>query len=111
MKLILFIQLIKNSYTQTGAMIGRRFVLQRNPLLVAARLRVMSQPVIGRVFQVQLTVALGLEIDDQAVVLDLFDDEGQVVQAAQRFAGNRVGSFNAIHMTHTPAWKYIEHCL
>ena len=58
----------------------------------------MVRVVPGRVFQVKLAVFLGLEIDDEIVIIDAFDNEGQVVEVGQRFAGNRVSRFNSIHL-------------
>ena len=66
----------------------------------AARKRLIAAPeaVPGRILQVQLAVLLGFEIDDQAIVVLVLDDVGHVGQVVQRFAGDRIGRLNAIHI-------------
>jgi hypothetical protein len=55
----------------------------------------MLQQMICRIFQVQVTVKSGLELDDESVVFVIFDDERNIHPLRQPFAGNRISSFNA----------------
>ena len=55
----------------------------------------MFQQMFCRIFQVQVTVKSGLELDDESVVFVIFDDERNIHQLCQPVAGNRISSFNA----------------
>jgi len=65
---------------------------------VVGQILIMFQRMLLRIFQVQIAIKSGLEIDDESVVLEILDDEWHIQQLCQRIAGNRVSSFNAIHL-------------
>ena len=65
---------------------------------MVARIEPGRRPMLIRIAQVQVAIVFGLEVNDETVIVDLLDDVGHVDQLAQRFAGYRVGSFNAIHL-------------
>ena len=65
---------------------------------MVARIEPGRGPMLLRIAQVQVAIVFGLEVNNETVIVDLLDDVGHVDQLAQRFAGYRVGSFNAIHL-------------
>ncbi len=67
-------------------------------------LPVMYESVLIRILQMQIAVVLGLEVYYQAVVVIVFDNIRHIDELSQRSAGNRVGCFNAIHLT--PPFPY-----
>jgi hypothetical protein len=58
-----------------GRKISERLVLGQMPIVL--------ESVSGRVLQVKIAIALGLEIDDQAIIVDICDDIGHIDQLGQ----------------------------
>ena len=56
---------------------------------------------IWRIFQLQVTIKPGRELDDESVVFVIFDDERNIHQLRQPVAGNRISSSNARNRQYT----------
>ena len=53
----------------------------------------MLELVLGGVFQILIPIVFRLEIYDQTIIFNIFDDVGHVHQLLQCFSGDGVGSF------------------